>query len=220
MSVVLEKPFARGEEFTEEVAAEQLRLQTGGMSAERAKVKAVDTVAAANNMTGEALELYLTEYRQYLAAKVADASRQERKNGTQNGTNGATALPLFSHLDEPYTGEIVTPALDATALDKPNKRAKAAPPADDPIATLMKGLPHGEMFLMACADTVAAQRVVALISDRSKWPGVGWRRPGPKPEGRPGYATKQLKGVLPNGRPCVILRVLRHPKDWDGEGDE
>lgn len=219
MSVVLEKPFARGEEFTAEIATEQRRLQAGGLSAERAYVKAVDTVAAANNMTGEALEKYLDAYRQDLAAKASDAARQERKNVAPNGQNGSNGLPLFAHLEEPYAGEIVTPALDAGALDKPKKAAKA-PLVADPIATLMKGLPHGEMFLMACADTVAAQRVVALISDRSKWPEVGWRKPGPKPEGKPGYATKQLKGVLPNGRPCVILRVLRHPKDWDGDADE
>ena len=47
MSVVLEKPFARGEEFTAEIATEQRKLQAGGLSTERAYVKAVDAVAAA-----------------------------------------------------------------------------------------------------------------------------------------------------------------------------
>lgn len=231
MSVALEKPFTRGEEFTEEVAAEQKQLQAGGMSAERAKIKALDTVAAANGMTGEALEKYLDGYRQYLASQKTPIPvvrrRRRRKNVTQNGHNG---LSLFATVeaeeseepDEPEDleeGEAEDEAAEPTALtglDLPNdillapqKKTGKKRGGERALTKVLRQMKPGGVCLILCAATRDVGSLTGFLSTFSKAT-PGWRKPGPKPEGKPAYDTQRIPAYTVNGEPAFVIKLHRH----------
>lgn len=236
MSVVLEKPFARGEEFTAEIATEQRRLQAGGLSAERAYVKAVDAVAAANNMTGEALEKYLDAYRQHLASEKTPTAlpvrrRRRRKNGATNGHNG---LSLFTVVEEEAeegeeepeeateeaadgeeeeTGE-TDAALAGLAL--PNDILLAAPKkkkgkrgGERPLGKILRQMKPGGVCLVTCRTAGDASSLTGFLSTFSK-NAPGWRKAGPKKEGKPAYDTQRVPAYNEDGEPCFVMKIHRH----------
>lgn len=229
MSVALEKPFARGEEFTAEIATEQRKLQAGGLSAERAYVKAVDTVAAANNMTGEALEKYLDAYRQHLASEKTPTAlpvRRRRKNGATNGHNG---LSLFTVVEEESEeepeeaadgeeGEAAEQETDAAlaGLALPNDILLAAPKkkkgkrgGERPLGKILRQMKPGGVCLVTCRTSGDASSLTGFLSTFSKT-APGWRKAGPKKEGKPAYDTQRVPAYNEDGEPCFVMKIHRH----------
>lgn len=230
MSVALEKPFARGEEFTAEIATEQRKLQAGGLSAERAYVKAVDAVAAANNMTGEALEKYLDAYRQHLASEKTPTAlpvRRRRKNGATNGHNGLSLFTVVEEESEEEPEEAAdleegeeeeTGDQDAAlaGLALPNDILLAAPKkkkgkrgGERPLGKILRQMKPGGVCLVTCKTSGDAGSLTGFLSTFSKT-APGWRKAGPKQEGKPAYDTQRVPAYTDEGEPCFVMKIHRH----------